>query len=201
MSWLDKVGRKAFDAIDGASRVAETIRHRIDPILEKTPLGDRLRERARLHDIGDVPSPEKNVSPFHAQVSASASQKPMGNPDQPAQLFGRGSDPWTARARLLLGDRGVEHEFTDLEAEGGVSIEAQLVTETRHSTGPWVYLRGEHIGGYNALNEIDRLGQLEELVKRPEDRARGQQRVRIVVGKRGGDDSAPGERGNPDDRQ
>ena len=37
----------------------------------------------------------------------------------------------------------------------------RLVGETKQNTVPYVFLRGEFIGGFNALNEVERLGQLE----------------------------------------
>lgn len=201
MSFLDKLGKKAFDALDGAVRTAETMRHRVEPLLDKTPLGERLRERDRLRDLADVPTPQQNVSPFTPQPSGDATRPPLGKPEVAAQLFGRASDPWTARTRQLLRDRGVALEVSDLEAAGGVQLEAQLVTETKHPSGPWVFLRGEYVGGFHAVHELDRLGQLEVMTLPPEERTQRAGRVRIVVAKRGGDELAPGERGNPDDRK
>jgi glutaredoxin len=200
MSWLDKLGKKAFDAIDTAARRAEDVRLRVEPLLERTSLGERLREHARQREIDDVPTPEQNASPFVPQPVGDAERPPLGKPDVAAQVFGRGTDPWTARTRQLLRDRAIDHEYIDLEGEGGVQLEAQLVTETKHTTGPWVYLRGEYRGGFNAMHELDRLGQLEELVVPPSQRGARAGRIRIVVEKRGGDELAPGERGNPDDR-
>jgi glutaredoxin len=201
MSVLDRLGKKTFDAIDRAARAAESVRNRVEPLLEGTALGERLRERARLHDVSDVPTPEGNASPFTPQPSGDATRPPLGKPELAAQLFGRGTDPWTARTRQLLRDRGIEHEWNDLEAEGGVQLEAQVVTETKHHSGPWVYLRGEFVGGFNAVHELDRLGQLEVMTLPPEERRDAAGRTRIVVAKRGGDDLAAGERGNPDDRK
>ncbi|MBM4375616.1 MAG: glutaredoxin [Deltaproteobacteria bacterium] len=201
MSLLDRLGKKTFDAIDRAARAAETLRNRVEPMLEGTALGERLRERDRLHDVSDVPTPPSNVSPFVPQPTGDATRPPLGKPELAAQLFGRGTDPWTARTRQLLRDRGIELEWNDLEAEGGVQLEAQVVTETKHPSGPWVYLRGEFVGGFNAVHELDRLGQLEVMTLPPEERRDGRGRTRIVVAKRGGDEQAEGERGNPDDRK
>ena len=38
---------------------------------------------------------------------------------------------------------------------------------------PYVYLRGEFVGGYNALDEIERLGQLDQRLLPREERAAG----------------------------
>ncbi len=200
MSWLDKVGKKALDAIDSAARKAEDVSRRVEPLLDKTPLGAKLRDRRRTHAVDDVPTPEQNSSPF-APPPTDVAKKPLGKPELAAQVFGRGTDPWTGRTLQLLQDRDIAHEFVDLEAEGGAQLEAQLIGETGHPSPPYVYLRGEYAGGFNALHELDRLGQLEERAKPPEQRGAAVGGVRIVMKSRGGDDSPEGERGNPDDRK
>ncbi len=40
-------------------------------------------------------------------------------------------------------------------------FEGRLIPETKQNTQPWMFLRGEFIGGFNALDEVYRLGQLE----------------------------------------
>jgi glutaredoxin len=198
MSFLDKLGKVAMDAVDGASRLAEKARERVDPLLDKAPIPATLRDRLRQKPDGfQAPDPEKHDSPFEAAPEPEQ-RKPLANPAVPAQVYGRGTDPWTGRALQLLTDRDVEHEFVDLETEGGAQIEAQLIRETRQNDAPFVYLRGEFLGGFNALDEIDRLGQLEERVKPPEERRQG--RLRIEVPRRA-EDVFEGERGNPDDRK
>src|SRR5437868_13719350 len=125
MSWLDKVGKKALDAIDSAARKAEDVQRRVEPLLDKTPLGAKLRERRKAHAIDDVPMPEQNSSPF-TPPPTELEKRPLGNPALAAQVFGRGTDPWTGRTLQLFVDRDIAHEFVDLEAEGGAQLEAQL---------------------------------------------------------------------------
>jgi glutaredoxin len=200
MSFLDKVGKVAMDAVDGAARLAEKARERVDPLLEKAPLPAGLRDRLRPKaDDFRAPDPEPNESPFQTAPEPEQ-RKPLANAAVPAQVYGRGTDPWTGRALQLLADRGVEHEFVDLEVEGGAQIEGQLIRETRQNDSPYVYLRGEFVGGFNALDEIDRLGQLDDRVKPAEERSKAVGRVRIAIPKHG-EDLFPGEHGNPDDRK
>jgi glutaredoxin len=92
-----------------------------------------------------------------------------------------------------LNDHDIEHGFVDLESEDGLKIEPRLHNETKQSNPPYVYLRGEFIGGYNALNEIVRLGQLEEMTMTAEERDKSGKRTRIVISKRTEDDRPPGE--------
>ena len=42
---------------------------------------------------------------------------------------------------------------------------------TKQHTQPFIYLRGQFIGGFNALAEIERLGQLEMALMTKEERA------------------------------
>jgi glutaredoxin len=202
MTLLDKVGKLAMDAVDTATRVARKVEERVDPLIARSEVATKLRDRLRGDRDEDVeiPEPEANDSPF-ARPEDDKQDKPLAKPELPAQVFGRGTDPWTGRALQLLSDRDIVHEFVDLEAEGGMGIETQLVRETKQHDAPYVFLRGEFLGGFNALSELDRLGQLEERVKSPEEREAQPGRVRIVVPTRGAEARPVGEIGNPDDRK
>lgn len=61
----------------------------------------------------------------------------------------------------LLKSAGIDYSYVDLSAYGMDSIRKQLEAETRHYTVPYIYIRGRFIGGFNALDELQRLGQLE----------------------------------------
>lgn len=202
MSLLDKMGKAAMDAIDKAARVAGKVQAKVDPIIEKSELASRLRQRmaGRDNDGFVAPDPENAESPFDTG-EPEAEAKPLANATLAAQVFGNGTDPWTGRTLQLLVDREVAHDFVDLEMEAGLKIHSQLVRETRQNEPPYVFLRGEFVGGFNALSEIERLGQLEDRVLPPEERGGKGQRVRIVIPTRREDERPPGEIGNPDDRK
>ena len=205
MALLDKLGKKAFDTIDKATRAVERaggeLRRKAQPLVDANPLAQKLAERLQGKDVEEegfvVPDPEPNVSPF-AEPDVEA-DTPLADPEIAAQLYGRGTDPWTQRCRQLLQDRGIEFVFTDLEQGDGIRLESRLMRETNQQSAPFVYLRGEAIGGFNALNEIDRLGQLEHRTTPADERREG--RIRIQIAQRGGDEVAPGERGNVGDRK
>ncbi|MEZ4446123.1 MAG: glutaredoxin [Polyangiaceae bacterium] len=202
MSLLDKLGKVTMDALDRASRAAEEVQKRVDPIIDKNETAARLRDRLvkPKRSLAEIPDPESNDSPFvtEAAEEPEIEEAPLADPDKAAQIFGRGTDPWTGRALELLADRDVEHDFVDLEAEGGLKIETRLMRETGQQTSPYVFLRGELIGGFDALNEIERLGQLDQMILPPEERRKGG--MRIVIPKRSGDAGRAGER-SPDDRK
>jgi glutaredoxin len=167
----------------------------LDKILDAEKTLGRLRKQK--DPLDDVPDPPATSDPFAPKVAAIPAtkepEKPLGKPDVPAQLFGTEACPWTGRAKRLLRDRSIVFEYVDLDAKEEIKTAARLVRETSQQTTPYVYVRGEFIGGYNALDEIERLGQLEEMVKAPEDRRGAVGGVRIVVPKRGPEGRAPGE--------
>jgi glutaredoxin-related protein len=119
-------------------------------------------------------------------------KKPLGDPSIAIQLYGRRADPWTGRALLIVRDQDLPHAFVELEDDDG-RLQARLQTETQQDVLPYVYVRGEFIGGYNALDELNRLGILEDAVQTPEERARSGKPV-LIVPKRGPERAPPGER-------
>ena len=59
---------------------------------------------------------------------------------------------------------------------------------------PYVYLRGQFVGGFNALAEIDRLGQLEFAVMDAAERAADPRAGKVDIAPRpNSDEVAPGE--------
>ena len=60
---------------------------------------------------------------------------------------------------------------------------------------PFIYLRGHFIGGFNALSEVERLGQLEVAMMSKEERANAPAHLRAVeiVARPNTDEVAPAE--------
>src|SRR5690606_30902705 len=81
------------------------------------------------------------------------------------------SCPWSGRAITLLEKHKVDYDFVDLEEPEHEHRATGLAAETHQNTVPYVYLRGQFIGGFNALSEVERLGQLEVALMTPEERA------------------------------
>jgi glutaredoxin len=109
-----------------------------------------------------------------------AAQKGFGNPELKAQIFGKNSCPWTGRAITLLEKHKLDYDYIDLEQPEHESKLAPLANETKQHTQPFVYLRGQFIGGFNALAEIDRLGQLEMALMTKEERANAPAHLKLV---------------------
>lgn len=130
-----------------------------------------------------------------AASTAKPKQTGYGDPSLKAQIFGKKSCPWSGRAITLLERHKVDYEFLDLEEPEHEAKLAPLVIETRQSTVPFVYLRGKFVGGFNALSEIERLGQLEVAMMSVEERAKAPAHLRSVeiVPRPNTDEVAPAE--------
>ncbi|HEY0986146.1 MAG TPA: glutaredoxin, partial [Kofleriaceae bacterium] len=96
-----------------------------------------------------------------AVAPAEQARRGLGDPAIKAQIYGKKSCPWTGRAISLLERHKVDFDFVDLEEPEHEAKLAPLALETKQNTVPYVYLRGQFVGGFNALSEIERLGQLE----------------------------------------
>ena len=49
-------------------------------------------------------------------------------------------------------------------------FDGKLVAETKQNTVPYVYLRGDFVGGFNETNEVVRLGELDYRTLSAEDK-------------------------------
>lgn len=70
--------------------------------------------------------------------------------------------PFCHRARGLLEDRGIP--FEEIDVTGDTRERDRLTAETGRATVPQVFIRGDAIGGYDELLELDRSGRLERLL-------------------------------------
>lgn len=160
---LDKIGNVALNALDTAARYAETVRER------------RAAAEAPPPEPEPTPAPPPAPSPHE-----------IGDKSIPVQVFGRMSCPFTQRALRLLENRDIEHVYTELAQPGGYALAPRLMAATGQRSVPYVYVRGQFVGGFDGLDEIERLGQLDELIKSDEERAAsgGPKRTRIQIAPR-----------------
>jgi len=151
-------------------------------------LGGKVRDRIteKLEALKPAPPVKAVVTPEAAPPRPAVKPPPvgLGDPSRAAQVFGRRSCPWSGRVLALLESNRVEHSYFDLDTYGGESVLRELKLETKQDTVPYVYVRGRFIGGYNALDEIQRLGQLEYLILSETDRLRHPLHGRIEVAPR-----------------
>jgi glutaredoxin len=130
-----------------------------------------------------------------AAVTSEKKSKSLGDPAIKAQIYGKKSCPWSGRAITLLERHKVDFDFVDLEEPEHEAKLAPLALETRQNTVPYVYLRGKFVGGFNALSEVERLGQLEVALMSPEELASAPAHVKSVeiVPRPNTDEIAPAE--------
>lgn len=163
MGLLDKLGTAALNVLDRAARYAE-----------------EREKKAATSSTEATAKPEPAPAPKPVTPRAPAAEE-IADKTIPVQVFGRMTCPWTQRALRLLTDRGIEHVYTELADPDGFRLAPRLLAATRQRTVPYVYLRGNFVGGYDGLDEIDRLGQLDEMVKSDEERAASANKNRIRV--------------------
>lgn len=145
----------------------------------------------RTPGAAQTEAPADDAAPAAAK---SNKKKGLGDAEVAAQIFGRSSCPWTGRAIRLLEDRKVDYDFIDMDDEDNGGLDTPLITETKQNTVPYVFLRGHFIGGYNALAEVDRLGQLDSATMSDEERAAHPGMEKVVIAPRPNtDEVAPGE--------
>jgi glutaredoxin len=86
----------------------------------------------------------------------------------------------------------VDYDFVDLDDPDFESLELKLIEETKQNTVPWIYLRGEFVGGFHALNEIERLGQLElRLMTKAERELANPAAAKVQIAQRENTDEVP----------
>jgi glutaredoxin len=146
-----------------------------------------------------VPAPASAAAP--APAVAETRPRGFGDPSIKAQIYGKRSCPWSGRAISLLERHKVDFDFVDLEEPEHEAKLAPLTQETRQNTVPYVYLRGRFIGGFNALSEVERLGQLEVALMSKEELTHAPAHLRAVeiVPRPNTDEVAPAEVGTPPD--
>ncbi len=165
-------GRQIAFGLNRADEIGGEVRDYLltrtdQPVLRK--MGERMAKLGgvRLEDDGPSEAELAHANaadaappPTAAEVSAAAASKGLGDGDIAAQIYGRKSCPWTGRAITLLNEGKVDCDFVDMDDSENGHLEGKLVAETKQSTVPFVYLRGEFVGGFNELNEVVRLGEL-----------------------------------------
>jgi glutaredoxin len=134
-------------------------------------------------------------------VAKNPSTDALGNPEIKAQIYGKKSCPWSGRAITLLERTKVDYDFVDLEEPEHEPKLLRLINETKQHTVPYVYLRGHFVGGFNALAEIERLGQLEVALMTKEERANAPAHLRNIeiVPRPNTDEVVPAEAVRPDE--
>jgi glutaredoxin len=193
--WTKQATEKVFAALNRADEIGGEVRDFIQGRMQTDPRYIKARKAfARL--VGKTYESRAETSAKAAAAEAqrkaaaaptpppkaqqAAARKGYGDPSLKAQIYGKNSCPWTGRAITLLERHKLDYDYIDLEQPEHESKLAPLQSETRQHTQPFIYLRGQFIGGFNALAEIERLGQLEFALMSAEERANAPAHVRSI---------------------
>jgi len=142
-------------------------------------LGKNYESRAEVAHHAKQAEAKKAAAaaPTPTKVAATG----FGDAGIKAQIYGKKSDPWTGRAITVLERNKVDFDFIDIEEPEHEAKLVPLTNETKQHTVPFVYLRGHFIGGFNALAEIERLGQLEYALMTADERAKVPAHARFEI--------------------
>lgn len=206
--WTKLAAEKVVHALNRADEIGGEIR---DFLQDKVAHDERyVAARKRIAKLlgkdfvskGEVQAKAvakaEKVAAVAAVTPAVKAAKTLGDPALKAQIYGKKSCPWSGRAITLLERNKVDYDFVDLEEPEHEAKATALAIETNQHTVPYIYLRGKFIGGFNALSEVDRLGQLEVAMMSEEERKNAPAHLRSVeiVARPNTDEVAPAEVGD-----
>ena len=157
-------------------------------------LGKQYESRGEAADREKHAEAARKAAAATPAAPRQAAAHGFGDPSIKAQIFGKKSCPWSGRAITILERNKVDFDFVDVEEPEHEAKLLPLTNETRQHTVPFVYLRGQFIGGFNALAEIERLGQLEVALMTAAEREKVPAHARFeIVPRPNTDDIAPAE--------
>ncbi len=165
---------------------------------QQSPAMGTVRDMLEKRAAKSRPTSEEDDDLEESITEAELVVESCGDATIAVQVYGKRSCPWSGRAVRLLEDRDIEHVFVELDDSENASIPGRLVAETKQNSVPYIFVRGEFVGGFNALDELDRLGQLEARIATGAGESSGP--IKVEVAKRPNtDEVAPGDLNSPSD--
>ena len=79
------------------------------------------------------------------------------------EIYTKFGCPYCARAKALLGQKGIEYEEYEINSVPGKRDEMMERSNGRH-TVPQIFIDGRHVGGSDDLAELERSGQLDPML-------------------------------------
>ncbi|MEA3033276.1 MAG: glutaredoxin 3 [Sphingomonadales bacterium] len=80
------------------------------------------------------------------------------------EIYTKFGCPYCARAKALLGQKGVDYEEYEINSVPGKRDEMLERSNGRH-TVPQIFIDGRHVGGSDDLAELERGGELDGLLQ------------------------------------
>lgn len=192
-TWTRQATEKLFAALNRADEIGGEVRDFLQDRVAKDPryvaarkriaqlLGGRYESREEVAAAAAAKAQQVAAAAATPETTAKRASTGFGDPSIKAQIYGKKSCPWTGRAITLLERHKVDFDYVDLEEPEHEAKLTGLSLETKQHTVPFVYLRGQFVGGFNALSEVERLGQLEVALMTAEERAAAPPHQRSVV--------------------
>jgi glutaredoxin len=187
----NKIVEKAMHALNRADEIGGEVRDWIQERVLVDPRYVAARKRmaglfgrayvSKGENAEQARAAEARRAAAAATTPAAAAKKGLGDAGVKAQVYGRKSCAWSGRAITILEKHKVDFDHVDLDDPEFENLHTALVLETHQNTTPWIYLRGQFVGGYNALAEIERLGQLEFALMSAEERANAPAHLKNIV--------------------
>jgi glutaredoxin len=205
--WSKQATEKLFAALNRADEIGGEIRDYLQDRVATDPryvqarkrlaklLGREYESRTEVAQAAQVRAEKTAAAAATTTKTAPVKNKGFGDASIKAQIYGKKSCPWTGRAITLLERNKVDFDYVDLEEPEHEAKLTPLTQETKQHTVPFIYLRGQFVGGFNALSEIDRLGQLDAAMMSADERAKAppHQRNVVVTPRPNTDEIAPAE--------
>ncbi|HWO25235.1 MAG TPA: glutaredoxin [Kofleriaceae bacterium] len=206
-NWAKQATEKVLGALNRADEIGGEVRDYLQDRLAQDPRYVAARKRFAKLFGRNYESREEAAAAAADQArrtaaaaatpaaTAKAARSGFGDPSIKAQIYGKKSCPWTGRAITLLERHKVDFDYVDLEEPEHEAKLTGLSLETKQHTVPFIYLRGQFVGGFNALSEVERLGQLEVALMSAEERAGAPPHLRnvVITPRPNTDEVAPGE--------
>jgi glutaredoxin 3 len=79
------------------------------------------------------------------------------------EIYTKFGCPYCARAKALLGQKGIDYEEYEINSVPGKRDEMLERSNGRH-TVPQIFIDGRHVGGSDDLAELERAGQLDPML-------------------------------------
>ena len=202
---LKGVATKVVGALNRADEIGGEVRDWVQERVLVDPRYVAARKRvAKLLGKDYVSKTEATATAAKAESKRAAAapvagpkivNKGLGDAGVKAQIYGRKSCAWSGRVITLFEKQKVDYDFIDMDEAENEKFHLELIAETHQNTVPYVYLRGQFVGGYNAVAEIERLGQLEFalMTKAERDALPEHQRSIVIVPRPDKDEVAPAE--------
>ena len=79
------------------------------------------------------------------------------------EIYTKFTCPYCARAKALLDEKGVTYEEYEISM-GGPQRQEMIQRANGRTTGPQIFINGEHVGGSDDLADLERAGKLDALL-------------------------------------